>query len=475
MNKATRLLSRLAGRREPAPVVSALAFAVLNRPLLAHPAMAQSLISGYLTGAITSDDTMLATELVPLQVATEQGVTTVGTIGVLPITGGLVNRPMPGASGPGPMSYVAIRDEFDALLADDDVTAIVLRIESPGGMASGCFDLVDHLYASRGRKPMVALVDDYAYSAAYAIATACDEIWVSRTGGAGSVGVCSSHEDWSAYNERIGVKVTEIYAGARKVDFSPDAPLSDEARASAQGWVNDDYDVFVATVARNRGMSEEAVRATEAGIYFGQRAIDVGFADKLGTWENLVADLGAGGAREPRQPGAADTEGAELSASASATVSGDGSGDALPLIEAATDGATLEAVAGTITADALMTPEQRTQLARGAMAEAAAAAGFGAPVALALVESVSHADDIPARVQHAAAVVDAVAASGLAVDPVPYVRKHTEIAQVRADLLEAKAKADEAAPVQTTLPANTAEKPRPANRLNPSSIYRKRG
>lgn len=472
MNKATRLLSRLAGRNNPAPVVSALAFAVLNRPLLAHPAMAQSLISGYLSGTITSDDTMLAVQRVPLQVASEQGVTTVGTIGVLPITGGLVNRPMPGASGPGPMSYVAIREQFDELLADDDVTAIVLRIESPGGMASGCFDLVDHLYASRGAKPMIALVDDYAYSAAYAIASAMDEIWVSRTGGAGSVGVCSSHEDWSAYNDRIGVKVTEIYAGARKVDFSPDAPLSDEAKASAQQWVDDDYDMFVATVARNRGMTEDAVRATEAGIYFGQRAIDVGFADQLGTWDVLVQRLGAPGADAPEQPGDEDGQGAEL-ASAAPAVTGDGSGTSLPALGSAADGTLAEAE--TITAEALMTTEQRTQFARGAMADAAAAAKLPGPVALALVQATTDGEDIAARIVHAAAVIDLVAASGLSTDPVPYVRKHTELAQVRADLLEAKAAADEAAPVQTTLPANTAEKPKPANRLNPSSIYRKRG
>lgn len=471
MNKATRLLSRLAGRSNPAPVVSALAFAALNRPLLAHPAMAQSLISGYLTGTITSDDTMLAVERVPLQVAGEQGVTTVGTIGVLPITGGLVNRPMPGASGPGPMSYVAIREQFDELLADDDVTAIVLRIESPGGMASGCFDLVDHLYGSRGAKPMIALVDDYAFSAAYAIASAMDEIWVSRTGGAGSVGVCGSHEDWSGYNERIGVKVTEIYAGARKVDFSPDAPLSEEARSNWQQWVDDDYAMFVATVARNRGMSEDAVRATEAGIYFGQRAIDVGFADQLGTWENMVATLGAPGSDAPAQPGDEGEQGTELAA----TVTGDGTGAALPTLESAVGAPLLEAVAGELTPEALMTPEQRTQFARGAMADAAAAAKLPGHVALALVQTTSHDTDVAARIEHATAVIDLVAASGLSVDAVPYVRKNTELAQVRADLLEAKAKADEAAPVQTTLPANSAEKPGPANRLNPSSIYHKRG
>ena len=84
------------------------------------------------------------------------------------------------------MSYAAVRDTFDELLNDDAVTSIILRLDTPGGMASGCFDLVDHIFEARGRKPVYALVDDHAYSAGFALASACDEIWISRTGGVGS-------------------------------------------------------------------------------------------------------------------------------------------------------------------------------------------------------------------------------------------------------------------------------------------------
>src|SRR5690606_35901150 len=101
---------------------------------------------------------------------------------IINVVGGLVSKPQPGLCDDGPANYQGIRAAFDEAMADDSVGAIVFKLESPGGMVSGCFDLTDHIHASRGHKPIVAVVDDYAYSAAYAIASACDEIWVSRTG-----------------------------------------------------------------------------------------------------------------------------------------------------------------------------------------------------------------------------------------------------------------------------------------------------
>jgi ClpP class serine protease len=153
------------------------------------------------------------------------------------------------------------------------------------------FDLSDHIFANRDIKPIIAIVDDMAYSATYGIGSAADEVILSRTGGVGSVGVVSYHIDQSDHNKKQGIKVEYLFAGDRKVDGNPHVPLADTARESIQDEINRLYDLFVTTVARNRGMSEQAVRDTQAGTYHGEQAIEVGFADKIGTFGATIKGL----------------------------------------------------------------------------------------------------------------------------------------------------------------------------------------
>ena len=125
------------------------------------------------------------------------GYDVVGGVAVIQVAGTLVQklgtlRPYSGMTG-----YDGIRQNFLTALIDPDVTSIVLDIDSPGGEVSGCFDLVDAIYEARGSKPIWAILNDAAYSAAYAIASAADKIYVPRTGGTGSVGVIWIHMDWS--------------------------------------------------------------------------------------------------------------------------------------------------------------------------------------------------------------------------------------------------------------------------------------
>lgn len=478
MTKPPGLLARLMGRSNH-PVVSSLATATLNRALLAHPSMAESIIGGYLTGQITSADTqMQATfvvvgsglngagllEAVPVDSQKPEPkpeTDTEARIGVINISGGLVNRPMPGASGAGPCSYVAIRNAFDAMLEDDSVSAIVLRIESPGGMASGCFDLADHIYESRGRKPLHALVDDYAYSGGFALAAPCDEIWVSRTGGIGSVGACWFHQDWSEANGKMGLKVTAIYSGERKIDGSPDFPLSDEAKGEAQEQMHSLRTMFVDSIARYRGLDADAVSATEARCYRGQAGIDIGFATRLGTWDDLMAHLNAPAVDDPAQPGDDDAGGEGANATALPAANDDAPAVAA---EAAAAGATL-------TSEVAETAEH----ARSVAIDTIVSAKLPAAVALAMIETTpDDGGDVEARVSHARQVIDlctTAKAEGRAVD---FIRSNTEIAQVRTALVEAKAENDDKVTLQTNLPANGAAKSG-ANALDPSAIYQKRG
>jgi signal peptide peptidase SppA len=156
---------------------------------------------------------------------------------------------------------------------------------------NGAFDLADHIYQCRGKKPITAMVNESCYSAAYLIASAASKIILPRTGGAGSIGVIATHVDQSVWNEKTGLAVTHVFAGARKADMTPHRPLSSEAMERLQEMVTDTYKLFVDTVARNRGMSKQAVIDTEAGIYAGKKAVFVGLADEVATVDKTMARL----------------------------------------------------------------------------------------------------------------------------------------------------------------------------------------
>ena len=178
-------------------------------------------------------------------------------------------------------NYDDIRIAVTQALEDDDVESIMLDIDSPGGEVGGLFDLVDFIYESRNQKPIYAYANDSAFSAAYAIASACSKIFVNRTSGVGSIGVIATHTDISEADRKMGVKYTTIFAGDKKNDLTPHEPLSENAKDELQEEVNRLYEMFLSTVARNRGISAELVRATQAATYYGENAINIALADEI--------------------------------------------------------------------------------------------------------------------------------------------------------------------------------------------------
>jgi signal peptide peptidase SppA len=214
-------------------------------------------------------------------------------IAVVPVIGGLVARA--GRMAPDSTelrSYARVDADLRQALADAPVRAIVLDIDSPGGEAQGAMEFAARLRALRGRKPIVAAVNHGAYSAAYAIASAADRIIIPPSGGVGSIGVVAAHLDVSAAEARQGIAWTFVHAGARKLDGSPHAPLSDAARARMQSLVDALYGQFTRLVAAGRAMPEERVRATEAGIFFGAEAVEAGLADAIGAFDDALEEAG---------------------------------------------------------------------------------------------------------------------------------------------------------------------------------------
>jgi HK97 family phage prohead protease len=215
-------------------------------------------------------------------------------IAVIDIAGTLVNRaPMGVEAQSGLTSYEEIANDLARAVADESVRGIMLRINSPGGEAAGLMDMARAISSASEKKPVWASADSQAYSAAYWIAAAADQIYVSEDSGVGSIGVIAQHVDQSEWNKNEGLTITTVTAGAHKADFSPHAPLSNEAHQRLQAIVDEFYGMFVDGVARNRKMAKAAVRATEADTYRGQKAIDAGLADKLGGFREAMGAMSA--------------------------------------------------------------------------------------------------------------------------------------------------------------------------------------
>ena len=200
-------------------------------------------------------------------------------VAVIPIHGSLINRF--GQCYGYVTGYNFIRRQRDAAMADPDVTAIVYDVNSGGGEAAGCFELADESFALRGTKPTISVVDSACYSAAYALASTSDQVVVTPTGGAGSVGVYTMHVDMSKMLEDWGLNITLIHAGEHKVDGHPYAELPEDVRADMQKSVDATYNKFVESVARNRNLSVEAVKDTQARCYSADDALALGLIDSV--------------------------------------------------------------------------------------------------------------------------------------------------------------------------------------------------
>jgi len=212
-----------------------------------------------------------------------------GTL-IIPVKGVLMNK-LSVKFGSMATGYQYIEKAVERGMEDPEVEAIVFDHDSPGGEVAGNFELVEKIAGMRGQKPMRAVANDHSYSASYSLATAADSITLARSGGVGSVGIVTMHMDMTERMNKMGVKVTFIYAGKHKVDGNPYEALPEATKDRIQGKIDRTYGEFVALVASNRGMEEQAVRDTEALTYDASNAVEIGFADRVGTMNDELAEL----------------------------------------------------------------------------------------------------------------------------------------------------------------------------------------
>lgn len=208
----------------------------------------------------------------------------------VPIIGSLVNRGAWVGARSGLTSYEGIDAQIRQAVSDPKINAIVLDINSPGGEATGMSTLAATIRSARDVKPVIASVNDVAASAAYGIASAATEIVVSPTSLIGSIGVVYLHLDESAKMQAEGVKPTMIFAGDRKVDGASYAPLSDTALSEIQSRVFKFYDQFLQSIAAGRGerFGVDAARGTQARVLMGEEAVQIGMADRVASFAQVM-------------------------------------------------------------------------------------------------------------------------------------------------------------------------------------------
>lgn len=280
---------------------------VLNQPLLITPEKAQVILS-VLAGRI-GVDAPDASRFEGSDIARSELGRPIGRkpysvkdgVAIITITGSLVNRGAWIGTHSGLTSYEGIQHQIKAATTDADVHSVILDLHSPGGEAVGAFETAALVRELTAKKRTVAIVNGMACSAGYAIASGATEIVTTETGVSGSIGVVMLHADISRQLDRDGITPTLIHAGTHKVDGNPFEPLSDASRSTLQGEVDTYYQTLLRAVGAGRGnrLTAEMARKTEARTYIGKAAIAAGVADRLGTFESVLAELTRDGGRAP--------------------------------------------------------------------------------------------------------------------------------------------------------------------------------
>lgn len=209
-----------------------------------------------------------------------------GSVAVIPVWGVVAHRArmVQSVSGPSGTSSEIVMRQFRAALADPNVAAILLDVDSPGGSVMGTPELADAILHARGQKPIVAHANALMASAAYWIASAADEIVASPSALVGSIGVLAVHADTSVADAAAGVKYSIIHYGRHKAEGASVAPLSDEARATLQAQVDHYGSVMTASIAKGRGVGVDVVRGEQYGegrAFVARDAMSRGMVDRI--------------------------------------------------------------------------------------------------------------------------------------------------------------------------------------------------
>lgn len=240
-----------------------------------------------------------------------------GAVHILKMHGTIMPRADMMAQMSGGVSLESFGKAFRTAAEDSTAQAIVIDVDSGGGMVDLVPETAALIYGARREgRPIIAVANTIAGSAAYYLASAADELVVTPSGQVGSIGVYTMHDDLSTALEAAGIERSVIYEGPRKVERHPWAALSDDARAAIQASVAETYKMFTADVAKFRGVPVSTVRADPekneshfggGRMYHAREAVRLGLADRVATLEDTLQRAARG-----RRRGSVATQRARL-------------------------------------------------------------------------------------------------------------------------------------------------------------------
>ncbi|ODN41564.1 hypothetical protein BGC07_15765 [Piscirickettsia litoralis] len=232
-------------------------------------------------------------------------------VAVIPVRGSLVQRDRD-AFYYGMTSYESIGKMINAALKHEDVDTLLLDIDSGGGMVSGLFDLLDTIVAAREQKKVIAISNESAYSAAYAIGSAAEKLYMTSTAGVGSIGVLMVHTEFSELYKSAGITTNVLRVGDEKAKPNALEKLEDKTRTELLDSMKKSYDLFVDSVVSHRDIDRQAVIDTQARCYDSDEAIKLGLADAVISYSALLSQLTASDLTENTMSTDTPTETAEI-------------------------------------------------------------------------------------------------------------------------------------------------------------------
>ena len=199
-------------------------------------------------------------------------------------------RPSP-LSGPGGATADDVVEQIEAADEDEDVEALLVELNTPGGEVVPSDDI--RRAAADFDGPTVAYATDTCASGGYWIASGCDELWAREASLVGSIGVVGSRPNAKGLADKLGISYEQFTAGEYKDAGVPLKEIEDDEREYLQGIIDGYYEQFVETVSEGRDMDPDAVRETEARVYLGTDALEIGLVDELGTEDDVETRLEA--------------------------------------------------------------------------------------------------------------------------------------------------------------------------------------